>query len=138
MWKNINGRIYFIFIIRKIRTITYSTKYTKETSIEEIQSFFYRSILCEYNTLFLVEITKSFSDFQYSDFYGIIKMYTYIDKLLSYKYEESKKEIENIDKLNTNDYLNSCIVFIYDGYLENSFFNELQKYSKQKLKNMNM
>ena len=65
-------------------------------------------------------------------------MYTYIDKLLSYKYEESKKEIENIDKLNTNDYLNSCIVFIYDGDLENSFFNELQKYSKQKLKNMNM
>ena len=66
-------------------------------------------------------------------------MYTYIDKLLSYKYEESKKVIENIDKLNTKDYLSSCIVFIYDEHLDNSFFNELEKYSKQKLeKNENV
>jgi len=31
---------------------------SNETSIEEIQSFFYRAILCEYNTLFIVEILE--------------------------------------------------------------------------------
>ena len=98
----------------------------KETSIEEIQSFFYRAILCEYNTLFIVEIIESFSDFQYN------KMFTYIDKLLSYKVEKSKKENKIIDKSRTKEYLSSCIVFIYDKNLENiSFLNE--KYLKQKL-----
>jgi hypothetical protein len=52
---------------------------SKETSVEEIQSFFYRAILCEYNTLFIVEILESFSNFQHN------KMYGYIDKLLSIK-----------------------------------------------------
>ena len=33
----------------------------KETSLEEMKSFFYRAILGEYNTLFIVEINKSFS-----------------------------------------------------------------------------
>ena len=98
----------------------------KETSIEEIQSFFYRAILCEYNTLFIVEIIESFSDFQYN------KMFTYIDKLLSYKFEKSKKENKIIDKSRTKEYLSSCIVFIYDKNLENiSFLNE--KYLKQTL-----
>ena len=98
----------------------------KETSIEEIQSFFHRAILCEYNTLFIVEIIESFSDFQYN------KMFTYIDKLLSYKFEKSKKENKIIDKSRTKEYLSSCIVFIYDKNLENiSFLNE--KYLKQNL-----
>ena len=35
----------------------------KETSYEEMQAFFNRSILCQYNTLFIVEINNSFSDF---------------------------------------------------------------------------
>ena len=31
---------------------------SKETSYEEMQAFFYRAILCDYNTLFVVEIRK--------------------------------------------------------------------------------
>ena len=63
----------------------------KETSQEEMQAFFYRAILCDYNTLFVVEINDSFSDFMQNI------MYTYIDTLLTYKnekykeYEEKKK-----------------------------------------------
>ena len=34
----------------------------KETSIEEIKAFLYRAILCDYNTLFVIEINNSFSD----------------------------------------------------------------------------
>ncbi len=36
-----------------------------ETSIEEMKSFFYRAILCDFNTLFVIEILESFSNFQY-------------------------------------------------------------------------
>ena len=103
-----------------------------ETSIEEIQSFLYRAILCDYNTLFTIEILYSFSNFQYN------KMYSYIDKLLSYKLEKYKRQNEenkNINKLNAGEYLDSCIYFIYK-YLpkENSFLNELGKYKNKKLK----
>ena len=81
----------------------------KEISPEEIQSFFYRSILCDYNTLFIVEINDSFSDYQQNI------MYSYIDTILLYKnkiYNESKKN--EIDKNKTNEYLKSCIFFVYD------------------------
>ena len=37
---------------------------SKETSSEEIQSFLHRAILCNYNTLFVVEINESFSEHQ--------------------------------------------------------------------------
>ena len=63
---------------------------SNETSIEEMQSFFYRAILCDYNTLFVIEILESFSNFQNN------KIYSYIDKLLSYKLENS--ENKNINK----------------------------------------
>ena len=36
---------------------------SNETSIEEMQSFFCRAILCDYNTLFIIEILESFSNF---------------------------------------------------------------------------
>ena len=55
-----------------------------------MQSFFYRAILCDYNTLFVIEILESFSNFQNN------KIYSYIDKLLSYKLENS--ENKNINK----------------------------------------
>jgi len=48
-----------------------------ETSIEEMQSFFYRAILYDYNTLFVIEVLESFSNFQHN------KMYSYINKLLN-------------------------------------------------------
>ena len=38
----------------------------KETSPEEIQAFFHRAILCTFNTLFVVEINDTFSDYQKS------------------------------------------------------------------------
>ena len=61
---------------------------SNETSIEEIQSFLYRAILCESNTLFAIEILESFTNFQHN------KMYSYIDRLLSIKLEKYKKQNE--------------------------------------------
>jgi len=102
---------------------------SNETSIEEIQSFFYRAILCEFNTLFAVEIFESFSNFQHN------KMYSYIAKLLSIKFEkykEENKEIKNLSQFNkskSRDYLDSYIVFIYQKLdNETAFLHELEKY----------
>ena len=94
----------------------------KETSHEEMQSFFYRAILCDYNTLFIVEINYSFSDFQQN------LMYNYIDTILSYKYENYDNK--NVKKSNTEEYLNSCIIFIYEqNNKENLYFlNELKRF----------
>ena len=97
---------------------------SKETSIEEIQSFFYRAILCDKNTLFVVEIVESFTDYQYN------KVFTYIDKLLSIKLSKNKNESINIDKLRTKEYLDSCIVFIYDNNLKNNL-KELERYTNK-------
>ena len=98
---------------------------SNETSIEEMQSFFYRAILCDYNTLFIIEVLNSFSNFQHN------KMYSYIDKLLSYKLENC--ENKKLNKYDTKDYLNSCIYFVYKN-LDNeyAFINELDKYIIQK------
>ena len=60
----------------------------KETSQEEIQAFFYRAILCDYNTLFVVEINDSLYDFQQNI------MSIYLDTLLTYK-NEKYKEYQN-------------------------------------------
>ena len=102
---------------------------SNETSIEEIQSFLNRAILCEFNTLFAVEILESFSNFQHN------KMYSYIDKLLSIKLEKYKKENKeksNIDKSKSRDYLDSYIVFVYKKLEnENAFKNELEKYTRK-------
>ena len=100
---------------------------SRETSIEEMQSFFYRAILCAYNTLFVIEILDSFSNIQF------YKMYSYIDKILAYKLENFEKETKGINKSNTREYLNSCIFFVYKN-LENefAFINELRKYGIQK------
>jgi len=106
---------------------------SNETSIEEMQSFLYRAILCEYNTLFIIEILESFSSFQHN------RMYSYIDKLLSYKLEKSikeNKENKNTNKLNSREYVDSCIYFVYKN-LENetSFLNELEKYTLRSQRN---
>ena len=110
---------------------------SSETSIEEMQSFLFRAILCESNTLFIIEVLESFSNFQHN------RMYSYIDKLLSYKLERiinEKKENKNINKLNAREYLDSCIYFIYKNLgNENSFLNELGKYTiKNKNNNCNV
>ena len=109
----------------------------KETSFEEMQAFFNRSILCEYNTLFLVVINNSFSNYQQNI------MFTYINKLLLYKNNSYNNLTEkNIEKEITNLYLNSCIVFIYDKNNKNNVsfindnikFNEIQNENIQNIK----
>ena len=102
---------------------------SKETSIEEMQSFLYRAILCEYNTLFVIEILKSFTNYQHN------KMYGYIDKLLSIKLEKFKRNNENkidVDKEKVKIYLDSYIVFVYQELdNESAFQQELGKYIKE-------
>ena len=102
---------------------------SKETSIEEMQSFLYRAILCEYNTLFVIEILKSFSNYQHN------KMYGYIDKLLSIKLEKFKRINEDkkeVDKEKAKIYMDSYIVFVYQQLdNESAFQQELGKYRKE-------
>ena len=103
----------------------------KETSSEEVQSFFHRSILCNYNTLFVVEMNDSFSDYQQS------RMNAYIDSLLTYKNNEyneyNKNKSEKVDKAQTQKYLESCIVFVYDNENKNivPFIKEIEKFKSK-------
>ena len=92
----------------------------KETSYEEMQAFFSRAILCKYNTLFVVKVNNSFSDYQQKC------MNIFINNYLSYKnilfnQNEENKEAEKND---TSTYMNSCLVFIYNKDSE-SFLSEL-------------
>ena len=103
----------------------------KETSSEEMQAFFHRAILCNYNTLFVVEINDSFSDNQQSI------MNRYVSNLLSEKFKNYKEaggnDDEDVNKKDTGKYLDSCIVFIYDKKNTNNIFflREINKYEKQ-------
>ena len=100
----------------------------KETSPEEIQAFFSRAILCNYNTLFVVELNDSLSEYQQSI------MNFYLDSLLSEKYERYKrKAYEEVDKKKTKDYLDSCIAFLYDKRNKNikSILDEISKFEIQ-------
>ena len=99
----------------------------KETSLEEIQAFFNRSILCDFNTLFVVKLNSSFSDYQQKI------MNDFIDKLLLYKNEYYKSKYqESVAKNQTEVYMDSCIVFIYNNNKYNkSFLNEINKLEPQ-------
>ena len=102
----------------------------KETTDEEIQAFFYRAILCNYYTLFTVEITESFSEYQQT------VMNNQIDQLLTYKNDECNEgKNKNFEKKDTENYLDSCIVFIYDKKNKNntSFLKEIKKLKEQKM-----
>ena len=97
----------------------------KETSEEEMQAFFHRAILCKYNTLFVVEINDSFSIHQQTI------MNNAINNLLTFKNNKFNEQTkQNIDKKNTKDYLDSCIVFIYDKKNSNipSNIKEFEKF----------
>ena len=74
----------------------------KETSYEEMQVFLNRAILCGYNTLFVVEINKSFSESQQR------YLNRFIDRLLAYR---SKKN-ESAGKIDSKEQMDSCLVFI--------------------------
>ena len=99
----------------------------KEISSEEIQAFFHRAILCIYNSLFVVRINDSFTEYQKSI------MNSYIDNLLTYKYILYKKykKIIDINRLKSKDYLESYIVFIYDENNKNTipFINEIFEFT---------
>ena len=99
----------------------------KETSEEEIQAFFSRAILCKFNTLFVFEINNSFSDNQRKIMNNII------DKLLIYKNKlYNEKENDNIEKSKTREYMDSCLIFIYNDECNPVFLNEIQKLTPPK------
>ena len=104
---------------------------SKETSQEEMQAFFYRAILCNYNTLFVIGIKNSFSDYQQN------LMYTYIDKQLAYQNEKFKQyeNKKNVEKTKTKEYLKSCIIFVYDQSNKDniSFLKEIGNVDTQEL-----
>ena len=95
----------------------------KETSYEELQAFLYRAILCEYPTLFVIEINESFSEYQQQI------MWNYIDKLLRLK------KIDYISKSNKEQYIDVCLAIIYDKKYRNNygFLNELEKINIKKI-----
>lgn len=103
---------------------------SKETSYEEMQAFFHRAILCQYNTLFVVELNGSFSPYQQRC------MNIFLDKILTFKNNEyNNKNVDNhVDKSNTSSYMESCLVFIYNKNDE-SFLNELKPFNPQILYN---
>ena len=94
---------------------------SKETCEEEMQAFLHRAILCNYNTLFVVEISDSFTEQQQSI------MNSYIDQLLTYKKG-------NNEKAKTQKYMDSCLLFIYGKEYQNNlttFSKEIKKLEKQ-------
>ena len=102
---------------------------SKETSYEEIQTFLHRAILSNYSALFVMEMNDSLSEYQQT----IIN--TYIDQLLTYK-KESKETDNTIDKRNTDEYLDTCIVFVYNKDNNNitSFLKEIKKLKELTIK----
>ena len=108
---------------------------SKETSFEELKTFLYRALLCNYNTLFVVEINNSFTEYQQST------MNTYIEQLLLYKNEKYNEENnEIIDKKDITKYIDSCLVFIYNednNYNSKviSFLKETDKFEVQTIQN---
>jgi len=112
--KNSIGKFIYELFIQKLGKTPIAQNImisSKETSDEEIQAFLNRAVLCDYNTLFVVEVNESLSDYQQ----GIIN--NFLDELLIYKldqYKESKKGL-NISKEKTREYLDACIVFIYEA-----------------------
>ena len=99
----------------------------KETSFEEIQSFFHRAFLCRFNTLFAIEINDSLSDYQ------LKIMNNFIGQLLKFqldKYNKTKTEREKIDIKETSKYIEPLIIFVYNvNKLNVSFLNEIQKFN---------
>ena len=98
----------------------------KETSNEEIQSFLYRSILCNYNTLFIIGIKNSLTEYQKN---LIIK---YLNLLLSYKaqkYDEEMEENSSSNEFRIN--IDSLLIFTYEDEEKNidSFLKEIKNYN---------
>ena len=105
---------------------------SNETTFEEIQCFLNRALLCCFNTLFVIEINDSFNSIQQS------MMISLFDDLLFFKNTIFlEKTREYIDKKRTQDYLESCIVFIYDKQNKNmiTFLQEIKNFDIQYFNN---
>ena len=88
-------------------------KCNEETSFEEMFAFFHRSMLCDYKTLFIIEVNDSLSPEQNKNIYKIYKnVFDYIKK-------ENKK-------------INSLILFVY----QNEDHEIIRYIEKQKSKSM--
>ena len=103
----------------------------QETSIDELNAFLIRAFLCQYQTLFVIIIYNSFSEYQQNI------IYSYIEQQLLYKKEKfflEKKEINN-EKDNYN-YISSYIAFIYDkeNNKVSSFLKKIKKFNFQIIK----
>ena len=103
---------------------------SKETSEEEIQAFIYRAILCNYNTLFVIEISDSFTEHQQNI------MNLYIEQSLADKKNKADKNKDTkCEKSKTEDYMDSCLLFIYGKeYKEDltTFSKEIKKLEPKK------
>ena len=94
-----------------------------ETLDEEINAFLNRAILCKYNTLFIIKVDDSISDYQKDYIYNII------GELLAYKNsifnENNYGKILDINEIYL--YMDSCLVFLYNQKNE-SFFTHFEKF----------
>lgn len=84
---------------------------------EEIQSFLYRAIFCQYNILFIVEINETLQDNHKKNIDFLI------NKIFNEKKKKYNQENVGVDKNMTNEYIDSCIIFIYKE--NESLFNEI-------------
>jgi len=85
--------------------------------------------------LFLVELNDSFSNYFQQ---GIVN--SCIDDLLLYKKEKYEGQTkETVNKIKTKDYIDSCIVFVYEKKNENitPILNGINKNEIHKFKDVN-
>jgi hypothetical protein len=69
-------------------------------------------------------MNNSFSDYQRKIMNNII------DKLLIYKNKLfNEEENKNVEKIKTSEYMDSCLIFIYNDECDDLFLNEIQKLS---------
>ena len=100
----------------------------KETSYEEMQAFTSRAILCQYHSLFVIEINESFSDNQQRI------LNKFLDKILIYKCDSyNKLNNKSTQKSNTSEYIDSCLVFVFNEKNESSLNYISRTIKKQEL-----
>ena len=106
--------------------------FNKETSVEEMQAFLYRGILCKYNTIFVFEINDSFNE-NYQRYLNKI-----IDKILTYSNDIYNKMNKTKYKLEeTSEYMKSCFIFIYNEKNESSLNQIINLYKPKEFNLVN-
>ena len=100
----------------------------KDTSFEEIESFLYRSILCNYHTLFIIGIT----DISPKQEDYLMKNTNY---LIKYIKERDNPNIKNKRKIEAD--IKPCIIFIYNTLInekqnQNKFIEQIKKMAAHK------